>query len=79
VTNPYRTHLCGALTKADVGADVMLSGWIFRRRDHGGVVFIDLRDNDGITQVVFHPDTAGADLIDTVTHTSLESVIKVTM
>jgi len=78
VTNPYRTHLCGALTKADVGADVMLSGWIFRRRDHGGVVFIDLRDNDGITQVVFHPDTAGADLIDTVTHTSLESVIKVT-
>ncbi len=78
VTNPYRTHLCGALTKADVGTDVMLSGWIFRRRDHGGVVFIDLRDNDGITQVVFHPDTAGAKLIDTVTHTSLESVIKVT-
>lgn len=78
MTNPYRTHLCGALTKADVGADVILSGWIFRRRDHGGVVFIDLRDNDGITQVVFHPDTAGADLIDTVTHTSLESVIKVT-
>lgn len=78
MTNPYRTHLCAALTKADVGSNVTLSGWIFRRRDHGGVVFIDLRDNDGITQVVFHPDTAGEDIINTITHTSLESVIQVT-
>lgn len=78
MSNPYRTHLCGQLTKEAVGQDVTLSGWIFRRRDHGGVVFIDLRDNDGITQVVFHPDVAGEKLIEEITHTSLESVIKIT-
>lgn len=74
----YRTHLLGELRKANVGEEVTLSGWMFRRRDHGGVVFVDLRDNNGITQVVFHPDVAGEKLIDEVTHTSLETVMKVT-
>lgn len=75
--NTYRTHLLGELTKKHVGEEVTLSGWIYRRRDHGGVVFIDLRDNDGVTQIVFHPEHAGEKMIDEVTHMSLESVIKV--
>ncbi len=49
---------CGALSANDVGKDVELSGWVHRRRDHGGVIFIDLRDRDGITQVTFHPGDA---------------------
>ncbi len=51
-----RTHNCGQLKGADVGREVVLMGWVLRRRDHGGVIFIDLRDRDGITQVVFNPD-----------------------
>ena len=50
-----RTHTCGELTKADVGTEVVLMGWVHNRRDHGGAVFIDLRDRHGLTQVVFEP------------------------
>ncbi len=75
--NEYRTHTCGELNKTQVGETVTLSGWIYRRRDHGGVAFIDLRDAFGITQIVFDPQSAGTDLIDKVTHTSLETVIRV--
>ena len=52
----YRTHTCGALRKDAVGARVRLSGWVNRRRDHGGLLFIDLRDHYGITQCVIEPD-----------------------
>ena len=52
-----RTHSCGALTAKDVGAEVILFGWVSNRRDHGGAVFIDLRDREGLTQVVFEEDT----------------------
>ena len=51
----YRTHNCGALRKNDVGKSVRLSGWVHRVRDHGGLLFIDLRDHYGLTQAVADP------------------------
>jgi len=51
-----RTHNCNALTHADVGKEIVLMGWVLRRRDHGGVIFIDLRDRWGLTQIVFNPE-----------------------
>ncbi len=56
----YRTHTCGELRKAHVGQNIRLSGWMNRRRDHGGLIFIDLRDHYGITQCVVDPDAAEA-------------------
>ena len=53
----YRSHTCGALRKSDVGSNVRLSGWVHRVRDHGGVLFIDLRDHYGLTQIVADPDS----------------------
>jgi len=58
-----RTHSCGELTAKDVGKEVVLFGWVHNRRDHGGAVFIDLRDRAGLTQVVFEAE-AGKELHD---------------
>jgi aspartyl-tRNA synthetase len=71
----YRTHTAGALRAADVGRTVRLSGWVHRKRDHGGLLFIDLRDHYGVTQCVFH---AGSSALGAAEAAKLESVVTVT-
>jgi aspartyl-tRNA synthetase len=56
--NPYRDAWCGQVTSERAGTQARVAGWVHRRRDHGGLIFIDLRDRSGIVQLVFHPDTA---------------------
>ncbi|NIJ17541.1 aspartate--tRNA ligase [Sphingobium vermicomposti] len=70
----YRTHTCGALREGDVGATVRLSGWIHRKRDHGGVLFIDLRDHYGITQIVAKADSEPLRALEAL---RLESVVTI--
>ncbi len=69
----YRTHTCNELRKANVGETVRISGWINNRRDHGGVLFIDLRDHYGLTQVVIHQDK---DFQKAVEHLHKETVVR---
>ena len=51
-----RSHYCGDINRSDIGSDIEISGWVHKRRDHGGVIFLDIRDLHGIVQVVFNPD-----------------------
>src|SRR5690242_18705543 len=60
IPRTVRSHTCGELSAKQLGQEVQLCGWVGRRRDHGGLVFIDLRDRYGLTQVVFDPTVAGA-------------------
>jgi aspartyl-tRNA synthetase len=73
--NQYRTHTCGALTKKDVGKTVTLSGWLHIKRDHGGLLFIDLRDHYGLTQIVFSDKDQA--MMDEASRLRLESVITI--
>ncbi|MET8970194.1 aspartate--tRNA ligase [Streptomyces hydrogenans] len=70
----YRSHTCGELRASDVGTDVRLSGWLHNRRDLGGILFIDLRDHYGITQLVARPGTPAAEVLDKLTK---ETVVRV--
>ena len=71
----YRTHTCADLRASDVGSTVRLSGWIHRKRDHGGVLFVDLRDHYGLTQLVAR---AGSDALATLDSLRVESVVTIT-
>jgi len=70
----YRTHTCAALRAENVGQTVRLSGWVHRKRDHGGVLFVDLRDHYGITQVVCDSDSPALEVLD---HLRVESVVTI--
>jgi aspartyl-tRNA synthetase len=72
-----RSHTCGELRRSHAGASATLMGWVHRVRDHGGVLFVDLRDRHGLTQVVFRPETGGAALLERATRLGLEYVIAV--
>jgi aspartyl-tRNA synthetase len=72
----YRTHNCNALRAADIGQEATLAGWVHSRRDHGGVIFIDLRDREGLTQVVFRPEE-NAEVTAKAHHLRNEDVIQV--
>ncbi len=72
--HPYRSHTCGALAQAAVGQNVRLSGWVHRKRDHGGVLFVDLRDHYGITQIVADSDSAALALLEGL---RVESVVMI--
>jgi aspartyl-tRNA synthetase len=66
MTHAYRSHTCGQLRASDIGGETRLSGWVHRVRDHGGVLFIDLRDHYGLTQVVADPDSPAFKVAETL-------------
>ena len=70
----YRSHTCAALTATEVGQDVRLSGWVHRKRDHGGVLFVDLRDHYGITQIVADSDSSALPVLEGL---RVESVVTI--
>ena len=70
----YRTHTCGALGASDVGQTIRLSGWVHRKRDHGGVLFVDLRDHYGLTQIVADSDSPALAVLEGL---RLESVVTI--
>jgi aspartyl-tRNA synthetase len=72
--HPYRSHTCGALTREDVGQTVRLSGWVHRKRDHGGVLFVDLRDHYGLTQIVADVDSPALAVLESL---RVESVVTI--
>ena len=72
--NKYRTHSCGELTKKNKGQDIILSGWINKKRDHGNLLFLDLRDNYGVTQCVIDKSNEHFKELEKI---QLESVVKI--
>src|SRR5687768_4903953 len=78
VPSRYRTHTCGELRKSDVGKEATVSGWVHLHRDHGGLVFVDLRDRNGLTQLVFDADDCGRATLEEARKLRGEWVISVT-
>jgi aspartyl-tRNA synthetase len=72
-----RTHTLGELTRSDADQNVVLMGWVHRVRDHGGVMFLDLRDRDGVTQVVVPPDRSAPEVVDKARAVGSEWVVAV--
>jgi aspartyl-tRNA synthetase len=72
--HPYRSHTCGALTRDNVGETIRLSGWVHRKRDHGGVLFVDLRDHYGMTQIVADVDSPALPILESL---RAESVVTI--
>src|SRR6478609_6820122 len=70
----YRTHTCAGLSAANTGQEVRLSGWVHRKRDHGGVLFVDLRDHYGITQIVADSDSPALPILEKL---RVESVVTI--
>ena len=77
LATPYRTHTCGQLRAEDAGTDARLAGWVHRRRDYGGLIFIDLRDRHGITQVVIDGEDAPAEVLQAASRVRPEYVLAV--
>jgi aspartyl-tRNA synthetase len=75
IMHAYRTHNCAQLRAADVGQTVRLSGWVHRKRDHGNLLFLDLRDHYGITQIVTDVDSPAFKIIESL---RAESVVTIT-
>ena len=72
--NKYRTHYCNSLRKENVGQKTVLSGWINKKRDHGNLLFLDLRDNYGITQCIIDKENSNFSSLEKI---QLETVIKI--
>src|SRR4051812_36674337 len=73
--NEYRDTWCGQVLPDRIDSEARVAGWVHRRRDHGGLIFIDLRDRTGIVQLVFHPDSSGAQLIELAHKLRAEDVL----
>ena len=72
--NKYRSHYCNTLRKKDVGNEISLSGWVNKKRDHGNLLFVDLRDNYGITQCIVDKDNPNFSAIEKI---QLETVVRI--
>lgn len=77
-SHSMHTHTCGELRREDIGKQVTLTGWVWHRRDHGGLIFIDLRDRSGVTQISFDPEHSGGTAFHAAEHVRSEWPLKVT-